>query len=97
MQWLAQLLLPLAGPLVRWGLRRLGVEETGDGVAAVGRALARLLGLGEEGITIPERARRHLERGLAAWQDEAATTPEIADDLALVAARGLLVLLTREE
>jgi hypothetical protein len=92
--WIARLALPLVGPLVRWALGRLGASDAGD--STMGQALARLLGLGR-GITIPERARTHLQRGLAAWQDEAARTPEISDDLALVAARGLLGLLTRED
>ena len=96
MAWIAKLALPLAGPLVRWALGRLA-GDSDDGAGIIGQALGRLLGLDGEGITIPERARRHLERGLSAWQDEAASTPEITDDLALVAARGLLVLLTREE
>ena len=94
MTWIARLALPLVGPLLRWALGRLGGSDAGEGT--VGQALARLLGLGQ-GISIPERARAHLQRGLAAWQDQAAATPEIGDDLALVAARGLLALLTRED
>ena len=96
MTWIARLALPLVGPLLRWALGRLGGSDAGEGT--VGQALARLLGLGpDQGISIPERARAHLQRGLAAWQRDAAATPEIGDDLALVAARGLLALLTRED
>ena len=100
--WIANLALPLAGPLVRWILGRAGAagdnsENSGGGAAGgIGLALGRLLGLGQ-GVGIPDRARTHLDRALAAWQDEAAKTPELSDDLALLAARGLLGLLTRRE
>ena len=95
MTWIARLALPLLAPLVRGLLGRIFKAE---GEGGLGATLARLLGLGpDQGISIPERARTHLQRGLAAWQDQAAKTPEIGDDLAQVAARGLLGLLTRED
>ncbi len=86
-----KLALPLLAPVVKGLIARIFKTDGEDGLRGM---LGRLLGI--EDLTIPPAVQTHLNRALSAWQREALSTPDIKDDLAVVAARGLLNLFVGE-